>query len=65
MNDDLAGASPVDQPVRPASEARPCVQAGGPKRCDHLKCTYEGMDGERHRCDVCGRSYFWDYEDMK
>lgn len=33
--------------------------------CDHLKCTYEGMDGERYRCDVCGRSYFLDYEDMR
>lgn len=48
----------VERPVRPASEAQQCVQAGGPKMCEHLKCTYEGMDGERYRCDVCGRSYF-------
>ena len=47
------------------AEAQQCVQAGGPKMCEHLKCTYEGMDGERYRCDVCGRSYFLDYEDMR
>lgn len=46
------------------SEARKCVQAN-PQMCTNLKCTYEGMDGERYRCDVCGRSYFLDYEDMR
>ena len=60
-----AGGTPVDRPVGPASEARQCVQAGGPKMCTNLKCTYEGMDGERYRCDVCGRNYFLDYEEMK
>ena len=33
--------------------------------CPNIVCTYEGMDGERYRCDVCGKSYFLDYEDMK
>lgn len=60
-----AVGAPVERPVRPASEAHKCVQAGGPKMCEHLKCTYEGMDGERYRCDVCGRSYFLDYEEMR
>lgn len=55
----------LDRSVRPASEAHKCVQAGGPKMCEHLKCTYEGMGGERYRCDVCGRSYFLDYEEMR
>lgn len=34
-------------------------------RCPNLKNTYEGFDGERYDCDVCGMSYFLDYEDMK
>jgi hypothetical protein len=33
--------------------------------CPNMKCTYEGMDGERYRCAVCGASYFLDYEEMK
>jgi transposase-like protein len=24
-----------------------------------------GFDGERYRCEVCGKSYFLDYEEMK
>ncbi len=28
-------------------------------------CAYEGMDGERYRCNVCGRSYFLGYGDMQ
>ena len=65
MNNDLAGASPVDRMVRPAPEARKCVQECGPVRCKNMRCTYDGMDGERYRCDVCGESYFLDYEEMK
>lgn len=37
----------------------------GDAGCPHLKCTYDGMDGERYRCRNCGLSYFLDYEDMK
>jgi hypothetical protein len=33
--------------------------------CKNMKCTYEGMDGERYRCEVCRQSYFLDYEEMK
>jgi len=33
--------------------------------CPHLKCTYEGFDGERYRCEVCGESYFLDYDEMR
>jgi hypothetical protein len=33
--------------------------------CPNMKCTYEGMDGERYRCAVCGASFFLDYEEMK
>jgi len=28
-------------------------------------CVYEGWDGERYRCSVCGEGYFIDYEEMK
>lgn len=37
----------------------------GDAGCPHMKCTYEGMDGERYRCRNCGLSYFLDYEEMK
>jgi hypothetical protein len=33
--------------------------------CPNIKNTYEGMDGERWCCDVCGESFFLDYEEMK
>jgi hypothetical protein len=55
----------VDRAVRPGAEAHKCVQACGPVKCQNMRCTYEGMDGERYRCDVCGHSYFLDYGDMQ
>ena len=34
--------------------------------CPNLKETNPNdMRGERYRCDVCGYSYYLDYEDMK
>lgn len=33
--------------------------------CQNMKEVGGGMDGERYRCDVCGKGYFLDYEDMK
>lgn len=56
---------PVESSVRPASEARKCVQDCGPMQCKNMRCTYEGMDGERYRCEMCGESYFLDYEEMR
>ena len=41
-----------------------CLVVGADK-CANMVCTYEGIDGERYRCKVCGESYFLDYEDMK
>lgn len=40
-----------------------CIKNKG--RCENLKCTYEGFDGERYGCEVCGESYYLDYGDMK
>lgn len=34
-------------------------------KCPNLKCAYEGFDGERYRCDVCGESFFLEYEEMR
>lgn len=33
--------------------------------CPNMKEVGGGMEGERYRCAVCGKSYFLDYEDMK
>lgn len=32
------------------------------RSCPNLKNTYEGHDGERYRCEVCGMSYWLDYD---
>lgn len=41
-------------------------QRASPATCDHdYECTYEGMDGERHRCTKCRDSYFLDYDEMR
>lgn len=34
-------------------------------RCPNIKCTSETMSGERYRCEVCGESFYLDYEEMK
>jgi transposase-like protein len=33
--------------------------------CINMRETGGGMDGERYRCEVCGATYWLDYEDMK
>lgn len=37
----------------------------GPGPCPNLKEDGGGMSGERYRCDVCGESFFLDYDDMR
>jgi hypothetical protein len=37
----------------------------GISRCPNMKETYSDFEGERYRCDVCGASYYLDYEEMK
>jgi hypothetical protein len=32
--------------------------------CPNLKEVYSGFDGERYRCDVCGESFFFSYDDV-
>jgi hypothetical protein len=34
-------------------------------RCPNLKEVGGGMQGERYRCDVCGESYFLEYDEMR
>lgn len=34
-------------------------------QCPNLKEVGGGMEGERYACDVCGKSYFLDYEEMR
>ncbi len=34
--------------------------------CPHLKeRNFLDMNGERYRCDVCGKSFYLDYDDMR
>lgn len=34
-------------------------------QCPNLKEVGGGMSGECYGCDVCGKSYFLDYDDMR
>lgn len=34
-------------------------------KCQNLKETGGGFEGERYRCEVCGESFFLDYDDMR
>ena len=54
----------TDHKGDPAKQPAEC-QVNVTNRCPNLKCTNEGWDGERYRCEVCGESYFLDYEEMK
>ena len=49
----------------PGDKAKQPPECNEDTRCPNIKCTYEGMDGERYRCEVCGASFFLDYEEMK
>lgn len=42
-----------------------CMTATMPTACPHIKCVYEGYDGERWSCDLCGQSFYLDYDDMR
>ncbi|MEJ1172643.1 hypothetical protein WA845_00215 [Agrobacterium sp. CMT1] len=54
------------EPEEQASRPRPCGIADPSTRdCQNMKEVGGGMDGERYRCDVCGKSYFLDYDEMK
>lgn len=41
--------------------AEPCPKLS----CPDMKSTYDGFDGERYRCEKCGKSIWLDYEDMR
>ena len=43
-----------------------CIKLGRAiSRCSNMKETYSDMSGERYLCEVCGATYYLDYEDMK
>ena len=54
-------------PIQPTK--RECHFPDGDKfpemRCRNCKRESYDMDGERYRCDVCGMSYYLDYEEMR
>ncbi|WP_259667247.1 hypothetical protein [Rhizobium lentis] len=50
----------------PNAGQKPCGIADPSSRdCPNMKEVGGGMDGERYRCAVCGKSYYLDYEEMK
>ncbi|MEH3063825.1 MAG: hypothetical protein PGN33_14150 [Methylobacterium radiotolerans] len=48
----------------PPANAWPGAQ-GRWTTCPNRKEDNGGFDGERYRCEVCGKSYFLDYEEMR
>lgn len=63
MKGDPAKQPPECKPVFTPAPNNPPF--GTWSQCQNLKCIYEGMDGERYRCEVCGESYFLDYDEMR
>lgn len=55
----------TDYPGDPSKRPQDCKIDEPFGKCENMKSTYDGWDGERYRCEVCGKSYFLDYEDMK
>ena len=53
----------VDFPRDPRSDA-PNAE-GRWSKCPNLKETGGGMDGEWWSCEVCGKRYFLDYDEMR
>jgi hypothetical protein len=49
-------------PVPPPAGA---VGQGTWSQCPNLREVGGGMEGERYACEVCGESYFLDYDDMR
>lgn len=49
-----------DNPRRPGDPGE-----GRWTQCPNLYEAYGGFEGERWKCDVCGKSYWLDYEEMK
>ena len=37
----------------------------GITRCPNMKETGGGFEGERYDCEVCGASYYLDYDEMR
>lgn len=53
-----------DRKGNPAKQPPEC-HGDGVNVCPHLKEVGGGFDGERYRCDVCGESFFLDYDEMR
>lgn len=61
-----AGFVDTPSPQQNLEGPQPCGIADPSTRdCPNMKEVGGGMDGERYRCDVCGKGYFLDYEEMK
>ena len=41
-----------------------CLKIGSSK-CENMRETGGGFDGEQYECSVCGECYYLDYEEMK
>ena len=54
----------ADHAGDPAKQPPACREKGV-TQCPNMRETGGGMEGERYRCEVCGESYFLDYDDMR
>lgn len=41
-----------------------CIR-DGVTRCDNMKETGGGFEGERYKCTICNAHYYLDYDDMR
>jgi hypothetical protein len=60
------GPDMADRKGDTAKQPQDCRDLGVSKMaCPNLKETGGGFEGERYRCEVCGESFFLDYDDMR
>lgn len=56
----------ADRDGDPTKQPPECIALGRSKMaCPNLKETGGGFEGERYRCEVCGESFFLDYDEMR
>lgn len=66
LNDLVFENTPPRETPHGLKERQPCsIPDPSTRDCPNMKEVGGGFEGERYRCDVCGKGYFLDYEDMK
>lgn len=55
----------MDRDGDTAKQPPECKINGKSTDCPHLRCTYEGWEGETYDCERCGEHFKLYYDDMR